>query len=54
VNSVKGLVENIPAFVTKRSMLPKFSIAATTTLVAVSFFPISPATGTRFGDAAKD
>src|SRR5207237_10612757 len=54
VKSVKGLVKNIPALVTRRSIMPKLSIAAATTLAAVSFFPISPATRTRFDDAAKD
>ena len=54
VKSVKGLVKNIPALVTRRSILPKFSIAAATTLAAVSFFPISPAMRTRFDDAAKN
>lgn len=50
----KRSVENIPAFVTRRSMLPNFSMAAATTLAAVSFFPMSPSTRTRFGEAAKD
>ena len=54
VKLVKGFVENIPAFVSRRSMLPNFSTAAAATLAAVSFFPISPATRTRFGDAVRD
>ena len=52
--AVKGFVENIPAFVTRRSMLPKFSIAAATTLAAVSCFPISPATRIKFDDGDRD